>query len=146
VPQEGASANISPSSQVESASVHIDSTPTLRELGCLKHYNRRINVIERVASRWKSVADQLDFESHLIDTIEIESHYQLDSACRKMFVKWLKGTGRRPITWRILIDALDDADLPRVARELNNIIHGTQESQFHESPPSTRRRRAKCAI
>ena len=149
VPQEGASASISPTAQVEkshNASVHIDSKPTLRELGCLKINNQRINMIERIASRWESVADQLHFENHLIDTIKIQSHYEIDSACRKMFIKWLEGVGRQPITWRTLIDALDDAGLPRVAHEFNNIIHGTQGSQFHDISPITRRRRGKCAI
>ena len=149
VPQEGASASISPTVQVETspnASVHIDSKPTLRQLGCLRFNNQRINVMEQIAFRWEYVADQLHFENHLIATIRMESPYQINSACRKMFVKWLEGVGRQPITWRTLIDALDDAGLPRVAHELNNIIHGTQGSQVHDSSPTTRRRRGKCAI
>ena len=103
-------------------------------------------MIERIASRWESVADQLHFENHLIDTIKIQSHYEVDSACRKMFIKWLEGVVRQPTTWRTLIDALDEAGLPKVAHELNNIIHGTQGSQFHDSSPTTRRRWGKCAI
>ena len=149
VPQEGASASINPTPQAETspnASVHIDSKPTLRQLGCLKLNNQRINVIEQIAFKWESVADQLDFKSHLIETIKMESHHQGNSACRKMFMKWLEGVGRQPITWRTLIDALDEAGLPRVAHELNNIIHGTQKSQFHDNSPTTRRRRGKCAI
>ena len=149
VPQQGASASINPSPQLETspnAGLHIDSKPKLRQLGCLKLNNQRINVIERIASRWESVADQLHFENHHIDTIKKQSHYEVDSACRKMFIKWLEGVGRKPITWRTLIDALDEAGLPRVAHELNNIIDGTQGSPFHDSPPTTRRRRGKCAI
>ena len=149
VPQEGASASINPTPQVETSpnsSLHIDSKPTLRQLGCLKLNNQRIDVIEQIAFKWESVADQLDFKSHLIETIRMESHHQVNSACRKMFMKWLEGVGRQPITWRTLIDALDDAGLPRVAHELNNIINGTQGSEFHDSSPTTRRRRGKCAI
>jgi hypothetical protein len=149
VSQEEASASINPTPQVETspnATLDIDSKPKLHQLGYLKLNNQRIKVIERVASRWESVATQLHFEGHLIDTIKMESHYQVDSACRKMFIKWLEGVGRQPIIWRTLIDALDEAGLPRVSHELNNIIHGTQESQFHGSSPSTRRRRAFCAI
>jgi hypothetical protein len=149
VPQEGASANISPIPQVETspnASSHLHSVPTLRQLGCLKVNNQRINVMEQVGPNWEFVADQLSIERHFISTIKTESHHQVNSACRMMFIKWLEGTGRRPITWKTLIDALDEAGLPRVARELNNVIHGTQESQFHESLPTTQRRRAKCTI
>ena len=149
VPQEGASASINPTPRAETspnASVHIDSKPTLRQLGCLKLNNQRIDVIEQIAFKWESVADQLDFKSHLIETIRIESHHQVNSACRKMFMKWLEGVGRQPITWRTLIDALDEAGLPRVAHELNNIICGTQTSKFHDNSPTTRRRRGKCAI
>ena len=148
VPQQGASASINPT-EVETspnADLHIDSVPTLRQLGCLKLNNQRIDVIEQIAFKWESVADQLDLKSHLIETIRMESHHQANSACRKMFMKWLEGVGRQPITWRTLIDALDEAGLPRVAHELNNIICGTQESQFHDNSPTTRRRRGKCAI
>jgi hypothetical protein len=84
-------------------------------------------VIERVGSNWEFVADQLNIESHLIDTIKMESHFQVNSACRKMFIKWLDGIGLQPITWRTLIDALDDAGLPEVAHELNIIISGARE-------------------
>ena len=125
------------------AGAHIDSKPKLHQLGYLKLNNQRIKVIERVASRWESVATQLHFEGHLIDTIKMESHYQVDSACRKMFIRWLEGIGRQPITWKTLIDALDEAGLPRVVHELNNIIHGTQEHQFRDSSLTTRR---FCAI
>ena len=146
MPQEGASASINPSLQVEispNVDVHLDSRPKLHQLGYLKLNNQRIKMIERVASRWESVATQLHFEGHLIDTIKMESHYQVDSACRKMFIRWLEGIGRQPITWRTLIDTLDEAGLPRVAHELSNIIRGTQGSQFHNSSPTTRR---FCAI
>ena len=148
VPQEGASASINPSPQVEipNASLHLDSKPTLCQLGCLKHNNQRIQVIERIGFNWEFVADQLGIESHVTDTIKMESHYQVNSACRKMFMKWLEGVGHQPITWRTLIDALDDAGLCAVALELNNIIHGTRESQFHDSSQSTSCKRAKYDI
>ena len=149
VTQEGTSASISPSPQVEispNVSLHLDSKPTLRQLGCLKLNNQRIKVIERVGSNWEFLADQLGIESHIIDTIKMESHHQVNSACREMFAKWLKGFGCRPITWRTVIDALDDAGLCAVVLELNNIIHGTRESQIHDSSLSTSCKRAKYDI
>ena len=149
MPQERASASINPTPQAGTslnASVHIDSTPKLHQLGCLKLHNRRIRVIEHVASKWESVAIQLHFEGHLIETIKIDSHSQVDSACRKMFIKWLEGIGRQPITWRTLINALDEAGLSNVARELENIINDTEESELYDSSMSTARRRVKCNI
>jgi hypothetical protein len=146
VPQEEVLTSINPTPQVDTspiASLHIDSKPTLRQLGCLKINNQRINVIERVTSKWEFVADQLNIESHLIDSIKLESHSQVSSACRKMFIKWLEGIGRKPITWKTLIHALDEAGLPTVALELNNIIHGSRKRQFHENSPSTSCKRAK---
>ena len=143
VPQEGASsANIDPTPQTETspnANVHIDSTPKLHQLGYLKHHNRTIKVIECVAFKWEHVATQLYFEGHLINTIKRDSHHQVDSACRDMFIKWLEGAGRKPITWTTLIDALCEAGLSRVADDLNSIINSdTQESQFQEMGTTTR--------
>ncbi|MCG8622304.1 MAG: hypothetical protein MJE68_09970, partial [Proteobacteria bacterium] len=82
-PQEEASASINPTPQMETSlhsSLHLDSKPTLRQLGCLKHNNQRIKVIERIGFNWEFVADQLGIESHVTDTIKIESHYQVNSA------------------------------------------------------------------
>ena len=84
MPQEGASASINPTPQLETspnAGLHIDSKSKLCQLGCLKLNNQRINVIEQIAFKWESIANQLHFESHLIETIKMESHHQVNSAC-----------------------------------------------------------------
>ena len=136
-----ASASIKPTPRMETSphsSLNLDSKPTLCQLGCLKHNNQRIMVIEQIGSKWEFVADQLGIESHVTDTIKVDSHYQVNSACREMFIRWLKGIGCQSITWRALIDALNDAGLSQVAHELDNIISGSQGSQFHESLQSAK--------
>ena len=125
VPQEGASASIDLTPQTETspnANTHIDSTPKLHQLGYLNQHNRTVKVIEYVTFKWKHAATQMYFEGHLINMIKRDSHHQVDSACRDMFIKWLDGVGRKPITWRTLIKALDEAGLSNVAQELDNII------------------------
>ena len=149
VTQEGPSPIISITPQVKASPnvhLHIDSTPRLHQLDSLKHHSRTIEVMERVAFKWERVATQLYFEGYLINMIKRDSQHQADSACRDMFIKWLEGVGRKPTTWRTLIDALHDADLSNVAHELDNIINDTQESQFQESSRGTTRRRVICNI
>ena len=149
VPQEGTSPNFGITPQTKASqgvSLHIDSTPKLHQLGYLKRHNRTIKVMEHVAFKWELVATQLHFEGHLINTIRRDAQHQADSACRDMFIKWLEGVGRKPTTWRTLIDTLHEAGLSGVAHELDMSINNTQGSQYHEISMSTSRRRMKCNI
>ena len=74
------------------------------------------------------MAIRLYFETHEIETIERDCHYQTSNASRKMIMKWLDGGGslRKPITWATLIEALDEADLSEVTKDIVSIL---QESQ-----------------
>ena len=119
----------SPAEASANISLHVDSTPKLHQLCYLNYNNRTIKVIERVASKWEHVATQLYFEGHLINTVKRDSHFQADAACRDMFTKWLEGMGREPVTWGTLINALYEANLSSVAKELGKIFNYTYESK-----------------
>ena len=70
---------------------------------------------------WENVAVQLHFDDHTIMTIKRDSQ-QPDCACHSMFTEWLNGKGRKPVTWRRLVNVLYEADLSSVAQELDKMI------------------------
>ena len=88
----------------------------------LKHCSLIIKTIDRVAAEWKTVALHLHFEDHCIKVIEMNCHYQPVPACCSMFSRWLQGNGRKPITWRTLIVALEEANLSSIAQDLRNVF------------------------
>ena len=77
-----------------------------------------------VASKWDKVALRLHFCGHDISRIE-RDHSKSVRACQTMFMEWLEGKGRKPITWDTLIKALGEAELSQVANDLE-IALGTK--------------------
>ena len=78
-------------------------------------------MINRTASVWEKVATRLHFKGHDILTIRRNEH-QTEDACRTMFIEWLEGKGRTPITWETVIKVLEEVELAEVAEDLKNII------------------------
>ena len=106
----------------------IDSKPELHELDYLKRNDKTVRLIERVASKWERLATRLHLESYHIESVERDSHHQTESACRKIFSRWLDGTYRTPVSWRTLITALEEADLSNVAEDLRQVVEFTDDN------------------
>ena len=87
--------------------VAIDDPPKLHQLQYFEHRSLIIKTIDRVAAQWKSIALHLHFENHCIEIIEKDCPCQSAIACCTMFTRWLQGNGRKSITWRTLIVALE---------------------------------------
>ena len=49
---------------------------------------------------------------------------EVEDAVRKLFGHWLNGNGRRPISWRTLIQALREAGLHVIAADVEKILIG----------------------
>lgn len=93
----------------------------MHELDFISSNGKTVKVIKRAASVWEKVATRLYFEGHDILTIQ-RNKPQVEDASRTMFIEWLEGKGRTPITWETVIKALDEAELAEVAEDLRNII------------------------
>ena len=97
-------------------------TPKLYELDFLKGNGKTIKVIKWTAAKWELVAIRLHFESHDISRIGMDNHQQAIDATRTVFMEWLEGKGRKPTTWKTLINALDEADFSELASDLVSIL------------------------
>ena len=95
--------------------------PRLYELDRITGSGKTVKVINRAAHEWKKVATRLYFEGHDILTIQRNEH-QVEDACRTMFIEWLEGKGRTPTTWETVINALEEAELADVAKDLKDIL------------------------
>ena len=77
-----------------------------------------MKVIEQAAAKWEEVATRLHFESHDISRIRENYPQQALKACRTVFIEWLDGRGRKPITWKTVMTALKEANLSEIAADL----------------------------
>ena len=101
-----------------------DERPTLRELMCLKTdspNSKTVRCVKKSESRWDDLAIFLGLEEE-IGSIQSNFPGDVRWACRKTLQLWLEGQGRRPVTWRTLLDALEDADITPLADDLREAL------------------------
>ena len=69
---------------------------------------------------WKSIGDLLEFDDVGTRLLELEENNRgnPETCCRDMFQLWLMGDGKRPCSWRTLIEILQDSELDVLAREI----------------------------
>lgn len=82
-----------------------------------------IKVIEQVAGRWERVATRLCFEGHNIQRIKRDDNNSCTEACRTMFIEWLNGKGRKPVTWETLIKVLKEAGFSEIASDIEHLFN-----------------------
>jgi hypothetical protein len=101
-----------------------DAKPTLAKLRLMRtSQGKKIKIIERVASFWQSLGDQLDFDESgsKVTTIKAD-HSTSEACCRAMFQHWINGNGLTPCSWRTLVDLLDDLDEVVLAQDIQSAL------------------------
>ena len=73
----------------------------------------KINIIQQVAPHWSTFALNLDFDptGTTLQNIEQKYRYDPEPCCREMMQMWLRGMGRQPATWKLLVEILRDCNL-----------------------------------
>ena len=73
--------------------------------------------MKEVEGKWYEMALSLGLES-AIESIELSTQSQADKACQKMFTMWIRGSYRTPVTWKTVLEALNECDFGLFADEL----------------------------
>ena len=79
---------------------------------------RPIKVIEEVSPDWEKLALALQFRCDVIRAVERNQHFQVEAACRTILQRWLGGESQQPVTWKTLIECLEDIEHGTLASEL----------------------------
>ena len=77
--------------------------------------------MEEVTPNWENLAIQLKFKFSQIEQIRNDNRRTVD-CCQEMFSMWLTEGFRRPVTWKTLLDALDDVDYQVMADKLRKLL------------------------
>ena len=105
--------------------LHVESKPEMDELMTLQ--GGRVQVINEVAAIWEDLAYSLHFKAHDIANIKNNVHpFTLTAACREVLIMWLHGKRRKPVNWRTLLEALEDAGQGQLATELRAVVLSTK--------------------
>ena len=84
-----------------------------------------VKVIQRAAAKWKNLATALNFECNDIDAAQLDTANcpsPSQDACRVMLQKWWERAGRKPVNWRTLLKALDEAGCSDIAIDLKKAL------------------------
>jgi hypothetical protein len=101
----------------------LDEMPRLHQLQRLCRDSIVVSVIRAVAPSWEKFALYLEMERNVIDIWKRNAD-EVEDAARKLFGHWLDGNGRKPISWKTLIQALCENDLPIIATDVEEILTG----------------------
>ena len=74
-----------------------------------------------MAAKWNKLAVQLDFPHYKIEAIERDGK-DCENATDKLISRWLEGSARQPVTWRTLLEALEDAEFTALATDLKTVL------------------------
>ena len=80
--------------------------------------------MKKVSARWYDLGVLMDFDDSgtKLDIIRESYHNNPVTCCRAMFQYWLNGNGRKPTSWRTLIELLEDSDQEVFAGEVRNAL------------------------
>ena len=96
--------------------------PTLPKLTSLRTSSGTINVAEQIGVKYKTLSIQLleDTTGAITDAIENECHRNAANINTKIFERWIRGQGKKPISWATLIKVLRDIQLSELAQEIEH--------------------------
>ena len=113
--------------------------PTLRLLISLPipgdGAKNNLNILQRTSARYTNLAKFLlnDDNCDIVDSLEIQYHHDPEEIVRAVYMRWISGTGRKPVTWQTLVDVLRlrEMDLNILADEIETALNR------YEAPGST---------
>ena len=89
----------------------------------LKSPNKeKIKIIDRLALHWIHLGVLLDSDEVTFNVADREHRGDPKACCQAIFQHWLKGYGRKPISWRTLIELLENLKQKLLADEIQNAL------------------------
>ena len=100
--------------------------PKLSELRSLKCQDgTKIEIIPSIAPVWKDFAVLLEFDDDGTKLNLIEANQRVNgpaACCTEMFQTWLKGAGRQPASWDLVIELLEDCEQTYLAQQVKEAL------------------------
>ena len=84
---------------------------------------RKVNLVEKIGSDYFMFGILLleDDDGDQIFAFEKEQMKNAVDICRQIFMWWLKGKGKQPVTWSTLVTVLQEMDLNQLARNIADV-------------------------
>ena len=96
----------------------MDERPTLPQLTCFGR--QEVNIIEEIGTRYYNFGINLlqDDTGAKMDVIVDECRDNADKINRKVLSRWIRGEGKKPVSWATLATELDKCRLKELAKNI----------------------------
>ena len=94
--------------------------PTMQDLIAFPAINGTLNIPERISTKYKQFGVILleDDEGTLVDGIAHKNFNNPEEINIDILTQWLRGKGRKPVTWRTMISSLEEIGLKTMAEDI----------------------------
>ena len=83
---------------------------------------------ERIGHSYEKVGGELLENSNKVDNIRTDNFYKVVDTNVGILKEWLKGSGKRPVTWRTLIQVLEKYGEVELAQDIRKaLLYNGQE-------------------
>ena len=98
--------------------------PSVKHLLKFPSKGKHINFITKCSFNYRNLGIWLldDENANIVESLEIEYHYNAERITTEIFKRWIRGDGLKPISWDALVQLLQDADLHNLAVELQDAL------------------------
>ena len=103
----------------------------MSDLYCLNYRDSagetcRLHIIDEIGPSWERLAFALKFSDTTVNTIKLNNRDYCEQSCRDILSRWLRGMNAgldpRPLTWKTLVSALDEARCYELARKIETSL------------------------
>ena len=98
--------------------VYVDAFPDVR------YQNSKFSIIEHISDKYDIFGTNLlDDEDGVIVRLLIDQDWNRPArVSRNVFEQWIAGRGKKPKTWRVLVQCLRDTELISLAKKIENVF------------------------
>ena len=105
---------------------HMNEKPIMNQLTLLERSDggNPVRISERIGARNSDVGIYLLKDDHgvIMETIAQNARGNTEAINREIFRRWLAGNGA-PVSWKVLVDALERAQLKALANDIVDALH-----------------------
>ena len=107
---------------------HMNERPTMNQLTIILERGdggNPVRISKRIGAKgYPDVGTYLLKDDHgvIMETITENARGNTEAVIREMFRRWLAGSGA-PVSWKILVDALERAQLKALANDIVDALH-----------------------
>ncbi len=95
----------------------------MKELRNLKTGERKIDLVVEIGTDYRKLGYELLLDNEKkVENIKASEQHQVENIVDEILKEWLKGSGKTPVTWNTLVEALREAGLVLLADDVSKML------------------------